>query len=388
MSALEHDHNVPLTEPAPPRQRITRIVATLLAIVIVLALLQLVGVDLLVWVRALSRAVGKIPTPYIVAGIATQTINMMLVGLAYVAVWRAAYPGAKKLPIMQIVTCFVVGIALNGVLPMSMGSFVMAFMFLAIIPGATAAGVASGFGVHQIFFVVAGVLTYGFLFLTISGALNEAIGGISNHLPVLMLILIGLVIGVVVLLKAFKQKAIGAMENLKQGAAILQTPWRYLVGVLLLQVTAYGFELLTSFIFMRGYGIPATISAVLLNTAANSIATLTAVTPGGVGTSQALTTVALNGIADPATIVAYSLTQQLTLTAWNCVFAALLVVVFFGYKGGKSIVTNSLVQARSEFKEKRAASKEAKAAKNSASASSPGPNEPATVADEKTPSED
>ncbi len=361
MSALEHDYNVPLTEPALPRQRIIRIVVTLLAIAIVLALLQLVGVDPIAWVRALFRAMGKIPTPYIVAGIASQTINVMLVGLAYVAVWRAAYPGAKKLPIMQIATCFVVGIALNGVLPMSMGSFVMAFMFLAIIPGATAAGVASGFGVHQIFFAVAGVLTYGFLFWRISGALNETIGGISNHLPVLLLILIGLVIGVMVLLKAFKQKAIGAMENLKQGAAILQTPWRYLVGVLLLQVTAYGFELLTSFIFMRGYGIPATVSAVLLNTAANSIATLTAVTPGGVGTSQALTTVALNGIADPATIVAYSLTQQLTLTAWNCVFAALLVVVFFGYKGGKSIVTNSLVQARSEFKEKRAASKEAKA---------------------------
>ncbi len=361
MSALEHEHTVPLTEPAAPRQRIIRIVATLLAIAIVLALLQLVGVDPIAWVRALFRAMGKIPTPYIVAGIASQTINMMLVGLAYVTVWRAAYPDAKKLPIMQIATCFVVGIALNGVLPMSMGSFVMAFMFLAIIPGATAAGVASGFGVHQIFFAVAGVLTYGFLFWRISGALNETIGGISNHLPVLLLILIGLVIGVMVLLKAFKQKAIGAMENLKQGAAILQTPWRYLVGVLLLQVTAYGFELLTSFIFMRGYGIPATISAVLLNTAANSIATLTAVTPGGVGTSQALTTVALNGIADPATIVAYSLTQQLTLTAWNCVFAALLVVVFFGYKGGKSIVTNSLVQARSEFKEKRAASKEAKA---------------------------
>ncbi len=47
MSALEHEHNVPLTEPAPPRKRIIRIVATLLAIAIVLALLQLVGVDLL-----------------------------------------------------------------------------------------------------------------------------------------------------------------------------------------------------------------------------------------------------------------------------------------------------------------------------------------------------
>ncbi len=260
MSALEHEHTVRLTEPALPRQRIIRIVATLLAIAIVLALLQLVGVDPIAWVRALFRAMGAIPTPYVVAGIASQTINMMLVGLAYVTVWRAAYPGAKKLPIMQIATCFVVGIALNGVLPMSMGSFVMAFMFLAIIPGATAAGVASGFGVHQIFFAVAGVLTYGFLFWRISGALNETIGGISNHLPVLLLILIGLVIGVMVLLKAFKQKAIGAMENLKQGAAILQTPWRYLVGVLLLQVTAYGFELLTSFIFMRGYGIPAVLS--------------------------------------------------------------------------------------------------------------------------------
>ena len=43
-----------------------------------------------------------------------------------------------------------------------------------------------------------------------------------------------------------------------------------------------------------------------------------------------------------------------------------MVVVFFGWRGGREIVSNSLVSARAGMKEKRAASKQAKAEKKAA----------------------
>jgi hypothetical protein len=128
----------------------------LLAILIVL---ELIGISPLNWLRAVFRAMGEVPPQYIAAGIFTQTCNLLLVGLAYVAIWRAAFPRSVSIPVMQIATCYIVSIALNGVLPMSLGTITMIFMFIAILPGATAAGVAAGYGVGQIFWASASAFT-------------------------------------------------------------------------------------------------------------------------------------------------------------------------------------------------------------------------------------
>ena len=360
-----------LVEPATTHQRVVRIAAILLGLAAAFLLLQAIGVNPIGWCRSLITQMGRIPPAYLVAGIATQTANLLLCGLAYVTVWRAAYPGSRTLPVMQIATCYAVSIALNGVLPLNLGTFAMLFMFLAILPGATAAGMASGYGVFQAFFAVVGVLTYAYLFVAISGALNEAVGGIGNHLPALIAILAVAVVGVAILLRVFRQKAVDALRKMKQGAAILGNPRRYLIGVLLLQVIAYGFQLANVGVFMAGYGIPVSLGTIVLNNAANSVATLTAVTPGGVGATQGVTALALHGVASPATIAAFSLTRQLVLTAWDLVFAAGLVLVFFGYKGGRQIITNSLVQARAEVSERREASRERKAGKRAAKHGAP-----------------
>ena len=355
-----------LVEPATTRQRVVRIAVIVVGLAGAFLLLQALGVDPVGWVRGLITQMGRIPPGYLVAGILLQTGNLLLCGFAYVTVWREAYPGSSKLPVMQIATCYAVSIALNGILPLNIGTFVMLFMFLAILPGATAAGMASGYGVFQAFFAVVGALTYVFLFIAISGALNEAIGGITNHLPLLLGLLAVLVIGVVVLLRVFRQRAEHALEKMKQGAAVLGNPRRYIVGVLLLQVVAYACQIANVGVFMAGYGIPVSLRTIILNNAANSVATLTAVTPGGVGATQGVTAVALHGVASPATIAAFSLTRQLVLTAWDLVFAAVLVLVFFGYSGGRQIITNSLVQARTEVHERREAGKERKAARKAA----------------------
>ena len=355
-----------MLEPATTRQRVVRSVVWIAIVVAAVLALNLVGVHPIRWFVKVVESMGDIEPVYLVSGIALQTANVILVGLAYVAVWRSAYPDSKAIKPMQIATCFAVSIALNSVLPMSIGTWTMLFMFLAIIPGATAAGMASGFGVSKVFFFVAGIVTYAYLFITISGALNEAIGGITNHLPALIAILIAVVVLIVVLLKLFRQKAIDAVKNLKQGAAILRTPKRFLAYVLLPQFLGYCCQIGVTAAFMKGYGIPVSLGNILLNNAANSLATLTAVTPGGVGATQGLTTLALNGAASAQEIAAYSLSQQLVLTLWNCILAAGLVLIFFGWSGGRAIVTNSLVTARTDMKDKREESKERKAAKKAA----------------------
>lgn len=369
LTTIEHDLDDVgdvVFEPTTPVQKALRIVVWLAIVIGTLLLLQALGIDPIGWVRRVFTTMEDIEPRYLIAGIVFQTANLLLVGFAYVAIWRSAYPKASRIPVGQIVACFVVSIALNSVLPMSIGSWVMLFMFLAIIPGATAAGMASGFGVSKIFFFVVGIVTYAYLFLTISGALNEAIGGIQNHLPALIAILIAVVVLIVVLLKTFRQKAIDSVRNLKQGAAIMRTPRVLILLVLLPQAVGYGFQILTTAAFMRGYGIPVSIGNIILNNAANSLATLTAVTPGGVGATQGLTTIALNGVASPIQIAGYSLAQQLILTAWNCVLATFLVLVFFGWSGGRQIVTNSLVSARRDMHDKRVASKQAKAERKAA----------------------
>lgn len=352
--------------PATLTQRVVRIVVWLLIIAIALGILRLAGVNPFGWLRRVIDLMSQIDLKYLLVGLALQTVNLVVIGYAYVAIWRSAYPQAHKIPVAQIITCYVVGIALNNVLPMSMGSFVMLFMFLAVIPGATAAGMASGFGVSNIFFFVMGILTYAYLFFTISGALSQAVGGVQNHLPALSVILIAVVIAVVVLFKMFRQKVEHSLINLKQGAVIMRTPRTLILLVFVPQAIGYACQIATTGVFMRGYGIPVSLGNIILNNAANSIATLTAVTPGGVGATQGLTTIALSGVATPAQIASYSLAQQLILTAWMCVVATVMVVVFFGWRGGKQIVSNSLVSARADMKEKHAAKKQAKAEEKAA----------------------
>jgi hypothetical protein len=61
--------------------------------------------------------------------------------------------------------------------------------------------------------------------------------------------------------------------------------------------------------------------------------------------------------------VNYSTAQQLITTAWNVLFAVVLVVWVFGWTGGKLLVGQSYTDAKAkvaEQKEQRAAKKEEK----------------------------
>jgi hypothetical protein len=90
------------------------------------------------------------------------------------------------------------------------------------------------------------------------------------------------------------------------------------------------------------------------------------VTPGGVGVNQAFNVASLNGVTDSTTATAYSVAQQLVTTAWNILFAIVLVAWAFGWSGGKKLVGDSYTDAKAKAADQKAQHTAKKQAKKAA----------------------
>jgi uncharacterized membrane protein YbhN (UPF0104 family) len=152
----------------------------------------------------------------------------------------------------------------------------------------------------------------------------------------------------------FWRKLRGLWESAKQGAAILARPREYLVRVALPSLGAWLAKLAVIAVFLAGYGITVTFHTVMSVAGGNSVANTVAVTPGGVGVNQAANVASLDSVTDAATATAYSLGQQLAVTAWNIAFALVLVLWAFGSAGGRLLVEQSYDQAKVKVAEQQA----------------------------------
>jgi uncharacterized membrane protein YbhN (UPF0104 family) len=352
---------LPFGDPSRPR-RLGKVAAWLAGVVLAVLLLHVFGVDVRGWLSSLWDALTEISAGYLLAGWAVQSIQTTLTALGWFFILRAGFPNAP-LSYLQVVAAYASGIALNGFLPANIGTFVMLLMFVAIIPGANFAGVLGGMVVQKIFFTAVGTFVYLYLFISVSGSLELQLGFVHDHPGLTVLILAGGGFLVFLLVRIFWRKLRGLWLKAKQGGAILARPRDYFIKVFLPSLGAWIAKLGVTAIFLAGYGIPVTFHSIMSVIGGNSLANTVSATPGGVGINQAVNAVALENYTDPATATAYSLGQQLAVTAFNVVFATALVVWAFGWSGGKLLVQESYVGAKaqvSEQKEKRAERKAAK----------------------------
>ena len=349
--------------PAPPEEpvkhRLGRIVAWLVGIALLLLVCNLLGVDIRGWLADVWDTVNDISLGYIVAGCFFQTLQTSLNALAWVYILRAAYPAAG-VRIGPIIACYAVGVALNGVLPANLGTLVMLLMYLAIVPGSTFPGILAGYLVHKIFFTVVGALVYLYLFLSVPGSFDRELGGVTDHPGLVTAIVIGGIVLLVLLIRIFWNWVKGLWAKAKQGGVILQRPKEYFLKVFLPQCGGYAARLAVIAVFLAAYSIPVTFHSVMAVTGSNSLANVTAVTPGSVGVTQAANVAALKDYTDSETATAYSIAQQLITTAWNQIFAILLVCFYFGWSGGKELVGSSYKGAKVKAVEMKADRKRTK----------------------------
>lgn len=343
------------------RRRLFKVGAWLVGIIVVVAVLHALGVDVRGWLSSVWDALTEISAKYLIAGWAVQTVQTTLTALAWYFILRAGFPQAP-ISYLQVLAAYAAGVALNGFLPANLGTVVMLLMFVAMIPGAGLAGVLGGMVVQKIFFTVAGTFVYLYLFLSVAGSFELQLNLFHDHPGLTALVLGGGAVLVVLLGRIFWRKLEGLWRQAKQGGAILSRPRDYVVQVLLPSFGAWLAKLGVTAIFLAGYGIPVTFHTIMSVIGGNSLANTVSATPGGVGINQAVNAAALQDVTDPATATAYSLGQQLAITAFNIAFATLLVVWAFGWAGGKLLVRQSYDDAKlkvAEQKEQRAAKKEA-----------------------------
>jgi uncharacterized membrane protein YbhN (UPF0104 family) len=317
------------------------------------------------WLENLWDQIRAVPTGYIVAALVFQTGQTLFAGLSYYGILRAAYPG--HVVYWPIATAYAVGVAMNNFLPANIGTFVTLVMFVAIIPTATFGGSIAAYLVQKVFFTIAGTFVYLYLFLSVPGSFDENLGNVSEHWARTILIAGGAVVLIVILGRLFWRQVKKLWEQAKEGGAILSRPKEYLIHAFLPSLASWLCKLTVIGIFLAAFTIPVTFESIMWVTGSGSLANVVSVTPGAVGITQATNALALNTCCDVAsqTAVAYSTAQQLITTAWNVLFAVVLVVLVFGWSGGKLLVSDSYAGAKdklAEQKEQRAAKKAKKRA--------------------------
>ena len=343
---------LPIDEPSRAR-RLVVIAGWLVAVAIGVSLLGAFGIDVVGWFESLWDTLTEISLRYLVAGLSLQTVQTTLTALGWYAILRAGYPDAPLL-YRQVLAAYAAGIALNGFLPANIGTLAMLLMFLAIIPGATFPGVLGAMVVQKIFFTVAGTAVYVYLFLSVPGSFELQLGGPHDHPVLTVALIVGGLVLLVVLARVFWRKLQGLWEKAREGGAILATPRRYAVRVLAPSFVAWAAKLGVIAVFLAAYSIPVTFHTVMSVVGGNSLANTVSATPGGIGVNQAVNAAALNDVTDTATATAYSIGQQLAVTAWNIAFALAVVVWAFGWTGGRQLVETSYVDAKAKASEQRA----------------------------------
>jgi uncharacterized membrane protein YbhN (UPF0104 family) len=344
-------------------RRLVKVVGWFVAIAIVVALLELVGVDVAGWFSDLWDALTGIGVGYLAAGWVLQTAQTTLTALGWYFILRAGFPDAP-MRYRQILAAYAAGVALNGFLPANIGTVAMVLMFVAIIPGANLPGVLGGMAVQKIFFTVAGAFVYVYLFASVPGTYERQLKLPHDHPVLLGLVAVGAVCLLVPLVRVFWHKLKGLWEKAMAGGAILARPREYAVKVVLPSFAAWIAKLGVIAVFLAAYGITVSFHSVMSVAGGNSIANTVSVTPGGVGVNQATNVAALANVTDSATATAYSLGQQLAITAWNIAFALVIVTWAFGWSGGKALVEQSYEDAKVKVAEQKAEREQRKAARH------------------------
>ena len=302
--------------------------------------------DLWGWLAGVFGRIGDVSVYWLLLALALKTGESALIGLGWRNILRAAYP-RSGLSFRTAWGASQGGTAINAVAPAQAGTAAMIGIFRTSIPGSSVAGVASATIVQSLFFTAVSVLmavgVTVFRPRTVSKGTpsNETGGFLASH-PVLVPVGVVAVVAVLVVLwPRLKPRLLDTWRKAKEGAAVV-ADWRgYVRGVALPSAGSYGCRIGVNVVFMAAFGIPVTAFTVFLVASSHMLSGLFAITPGGVGQTQALDVATLRGYASSGDIAAFSITQDAVLTIWNVVLGLAVMLWAFGYAQMKDLLSKN-----------------------------------------------
>jgi uncharacterized membrane protein YbhN (UPF0104 family) len=336
--------------------RVRRIAICILIVVVIGAAATLFGWDLTGWLKEIWHTIKSVSVGYLIAGVVLLTVQTTTTAYAWYSILRYAYPDAGVVW-RQVLAAYATAVALNFILPANLGTLVMLLMYTTIVAGATFAGVVAGEVVQKVFYSAIGAAVYLYLFLKVEGSFSLQLGFASEHPWAFAIVVVGGCVLIWLVSRMLRQRIRKWWAEAKVGGRILTDPRAYLTRVLAPEVISWVAMLGVIGVFLAAYNIPVTFDTLMRVVGGNSLANMTAATPGGAGVVQAFNTLSLKSVTSPANATAYSVAQQLVSTVWAIVLAIVLTTWAFGWSEGRALVTRSYAEAREKTAEEAAARK-------------------------------
>jgi uncharacterized membrane protein YbhN (UPF0104 family) len=296
------------------------------------------------WVAGVFGRIGDVSVYWLLLALALKTAESAFIGLGWRNILRAAYPRAQ----LSFKTSWGAsqgGTAINAFAPAQAGTAAMIGIFRTSIPGSSVAGVASATIVQSVFFTVVSVVMVIVVAIlrprTVSkGSPSNETGGFFASHPILILVIAVAVAVVLYLLwPRLKPWLLRTWHKAKEGAAIFRDRRRYVREVAVPQGASYGCRIGVNVVFMAAFGIPVTVYTVFLVASSHMLSQLFAITPGGVGQTQALDVATLRRYASSGDVAAFSVTQDAVITIWNVLLGLIVMLWAFGFTQVKYILS-------------------------------------------------
>jgi len=291
--------------------------------------------DLGGWIVGVFQRIGDVSIYWLVLALALKTCESMFIGLGWRNILRAAYP-ESRLSFKIAWGASQGGTAINALTPAQAGTAAMIGLFRSSIRGSSVAGVTSATVVQALFFTAVSVLmVIGVAIFrprTVSkGSPSDEAGGFFASHPVLVpIVVVALLVVLFFLWPRLKPRLLDQWHKAKQGAAIFRDWGRYAREVALPSAASYCCRIGVNTVFMAAFGIPITAFTVFLIASSHMLSGIFAITPGGVGQTQALDVVTLRGHAPTSAVAAFSVTQDSILTIWNVLLGLAVMLWAFG----------------------------------------------------------
>jgi uncharacterized membrane protein YbhN (UPF0104 family) len=294
--------------------------------------------------QAFFESIAEIAWGYLAAALLLSLALQLARAHGWANALRAAYP-RSRVSETGIAASFLVGAGMNGVLPARGGDALKIVLAKRSVERSSYPTIISSFAVLSPFDIAIGLLVL--LYAITQGLLPRAprlphlpafeITFWAAHPEVLMLTLTVIGIGVVTLIAVLSRHVESFWQRVKQGLAIFREPTRYLREVAAWQGVGWLCRFASFWLFLEAFHIGGSVENVLLVMSVQSITGALPFTPGGAGAQQALLVATLEG-ASRTVVLAYSVGQQLAVTAWSVALAFAALIYFFRISDWRDLI--------------------------------------------------
>jgi uncharacterized membrane protein YbhN (UPF0104 family) len=284
-----------------------------------------------------------------------HSVNLLLRTGAWYSILRAAYPGVPY-RYRSCAGAYLAGVGVNAIAPARGGDLVKIFLTRTRLEGSTTPTILASLLVETLIDAVLGIaiLVYALTQHVLprvpelpSIPAFEWSWAVSNP-TVTAIVATFFLLAAMLAVRRVKAAGVAFAARVRQGFSILRMPRRYFVAVAVPQLVGWACRVGAAAAFLEAFGIPGTLRNALLVMVVGSLTTLLPVTPGGVGTQQALIVVVLSGAASDAQLLSFSVGMQAAVMVSNALLGGIALILMLRTFSLRAAIGHALHHQRTD----------------------------------------